>query len=85
MATKRLTVSAKWLEMAAAALEKDAKDSLAAWIVLGQAHRYCENLGMAAALRRAKLIKNIGERREFLRGIGIPDSSLGVATTDTPT
>jgi hypothetical protein len=70
MATK-LTVSTKWLEMAAIRLEMDAKESLPAWIILGQAGRYCENLNKAAVLRRAAEIKNIGQRREFLRNNGV--------------
>lgn len=68
---RRLTVSAKWLEMAAIKLEMDAEQSLPTWIVLGQAHRYCEDLGRAAMLRRASAIKNVGERRMFLRANGV--------------
>jgi len=70
MATK-LTVSAKWLELAAIKLEMDAAQSLPAWIYLGQAARYCEDLGKAAMLRRAATIKNMGERRQFLRNNGV--------------
>lgn len=68
---QKLTVSAKWLEMAAAKLEMDAQDSLSAWIILGQSERYCQNLGKAAMLRRAAAIKHIGQRREFLRDNGV--------------
>ena len=68
---RRLTVSAKWLEMAAIKLEIDAEQSLPAWIILGQAHRYCENLGKAAMLRKAAGIKSVAERRHFLRANGI--------------
>ena len=71
MATNKLTVSAKWLEMAAIKLEMDAESSLPTWIILGQANRYCEDLGKAAVLRRAAEIKNIGERREYLRNNGV--------------
>lgn len=67
----KLTVSAKWLEMAATKLEMSADDSLQAWIILGQAHRYCEDMGKARAMRQAIGIKNMGARREFLRAIGI--------------
>ena len=68
---KKLTVNAEWLHSAAAQLEIEAEQSLQAWIILGQANRYCENLGKAAVLRRAAEIKNIGERREFLRNNGV--------------
>lgn len=68
---KNLTVSTKWLEMAAIKLEMEATDSLPTWIVLGQAHRYCENLGKAAMLRRATNIKSIALRRQFLRAHGV--------------
>ncbi len=68
---QQLTVSSKWLEMAAIKLEMDAEQSLPAWILLGQAHRYCEDLGKAAILRRAKDIKNMADRRAYLSGHGI--------------
>jgi hypothetical protein len=72
MATsRRLTVSAKWLEMAATKLEMEADASLTTWIVLGQAHRYCEDMGKARAMRQAIGIKDIAARRHFLRAIGI--------------
>lgn len=67
----RLTVSAKWLELAAIKLEIDAVDSLPTWVVLGQAHRYCENLGKAAMLRKAAGIKSVADRRRFLRANGV--------------
>jgi hypothetical protein len=68
---RKLTVSSKWLTMAAIQLEMDAEQSLQAWIYLGQANRYCEDLGKARMLRRAAEIKNIGERREYLRNNGV--------------
>lgn len=67
----KLTVSANWLEKAASDLEAAAEESLTSWILLGQAHRYCENLGKAAILRRAAEIKSISARREFLRNNGV--------------
>lgn len=69
--TKKPTVNAKWLEMAATKLEMDADDSMPTWILLGQAHRYCEDMGKARAMRQAAQIKSIAARREFLRAIGI--------------
>lgn len=68
---RKLTVSAKWLEMAAIRLEMEAEESMTTWIILGQSSRYCENLGKASVLRRAATIKNIGQRREFLRHNGV--------------
>lgn len=68
---RKPTVSTKWLEMAAIKLEIDAQDSLPTWIVLGQAHRYCEDLGKASMLRKAAGIKSIAARREFLRVNGV--------------
>lgn len=69
--TTKLTVNAKWLEMAAIKLEMDAEQALTSWIILGQSARYCENLGKSAMLRRAATIKNMGERRHFLRSNGV--------------
>ena len=71
MTNTTLTVSTKWLEMAAIKLEMDAVESLAAWVILGQAQRYAENLGKAAVLRRAAGIKSIAARRHFLRSNGV--------------
>lgn len=65
------TVSTSWLLSAASQLEKDAEESLQAWIILGQSGRYCENLGKAAMLRRAAEIKSIAARRDFLRANGV--------------
>ena len=71
MATRKLTVSTKWLEMAAIKLEMDAERSLQSWILLGQVQRYCEDLGKAAMLRRAANIPSVAQRRDFLRDNGI--------------
>ncbi len=71
MTKRKLTVSSTWLHSAAAKLESDAQESLPAWIILGQAGRYCEDMGKAAVLRRAAEMKNIGQRREFLRNNGV--------------
>ena len=71
MGTRKLTVSTKWLEMAATKLEMDAEQSLPSWVVIGQAHRYCEDLGKAAMLRRAAKISGVAQRRDFLRDNGV--------------
>ncbi len=68
---KRLTASAAWLHSAADQLERDAEESLPAWIILGQANRYCENFGKAAMLRQAAGIKSVAARRDFLRANGV--------------
>ncbi|WP_019652233.1 hypothetical protein [Variovorax atrisoli] len=68
---RRPTVSAEWLESAAAELESSAEGSLPTWVILGQAHRYCEDLGKAAMLRKAAGIKSVADRREFLRANGV--------------
>jgi len=71
MTTAKLTVSTKWLEMAAIKLEMNAEDALPSWILLGQTARYCEDLGRAAMLRRAAKIKSVAQRRDFLRENGV--------------
>lgn len=65
------TVSVEWLNKAAASIEAAAAESLPTWILLGQAARYSEDMGKAAALRRAATIKSVAERREFLRSNGV--------------
>jgi hypothetical protein len=64
------TVSAKWLEAAAAEVETAAKGSLESWIILGMADSYSRAMAEAATLRRAAGIKSISERRQFLRANG---------------
>lgn len=68
---KRKTVSIKWLNACAAALEDGANENLPFWTVLGLASRYGEQMGKAAVLRRAADIKNIADRRAFLRANGV--------------
>lgn len=65
------TVSVKWLIAAATFFEEAAEEALPAWVVLGLTHRYAENMGKAAVLRRAIDIKSIADRRKFLRANGI--------------
>ena len=67
---QHLTVSAKWLNQAADQLDRDAEQSMQAWILLGQSDRYSTTKARARMLRRAAEIKNIVERREFLRDNG---------------
>jgi hypothetical protein len=69
--TRALTVQTKWLLAAADTLVREANESLTAWVILGTANRYGENIGKAAVLRRAAEIKSIADRRQFLRGNGV--------------
>ena len=69
--TRKPTVDAKWLKLAASQLEQQAEESIEAWILLGQANRYSENKLKAHVLRTAAKIKSIGERREYLRMNGV--------------
>lgn len=41
MATKHLTITAKWLRHAAQSIETDANESLTAWILCGNHSAYC--------------------------------------------
>lgn len=69
--SRRPTVSASWLIQAAAQIERDAEQSMKAWILLGQAERYPQEMAKARAMRHAATIRNIGVRREVLRNSGI--------------
>jgi len=69
--TNTKTVSTKWLESAAAELEQSATESLQAWILMGVAQRYSNDMDKAAILRKAAGIKSIADRRLFLRGNGV--------------
>ena len=69
--TNKLTVSAKWIIKAADQIERDAQDSLQAWIILGQSDKYSQACRKARAMREAAQIKNIASRREMLREIGV--------------
>lgn len=67
---QHLTVSATWLNQAADQLDRDAEQSMNAWILLGQSERYSQTKARARMLRRAAEIKSISERREYLRNNG---------------
>lgn len=68
---KRKTVSVRWLNDCATALEDGAAEHLPFWTVLGLASRYGEQMGKAAVLRRAANIKGVSDRRAFLRANGV--------------
>ena len=63
--TKR-TISAKVLKAEADQIERDANQSLAAWIILGEGEKFSAAMAEARKLRRAAEIKSIATRREFL-------------------
>ena len=67
---QHLTISKKWLSQTADQLDRDAEQSLRAWVLLGQSNRYSEAKARARMLRRAAEIKNSGERREYLHNNG---------------
>ena len=67
---QHLTISARWLTQAADQLDRDAEQSVRAWVLLGQSNRYSEAKARARMLRRAAEIKSIGERREYLHNNG---------------
>jgi hypothetical protein len=69
--TTSKTVSVKWLKSLAVRIESHAEESLNTWIMLGQIHRYTEDMGKAAVLRRAAKIDSISDRRVFLMNNGI--------------
>ena len=66
----RLTVSSKWLVSLADQLDRDADQSLHAWIILGQSERYSEEMKKARAIRSAAEYKSPAIRREIMRDIG---------------
>ena len=65
------TVSRDALERDADRLERDAQQSLRAWILLGQTDRYSEQMHLARAIRNAAACKSIYTRREILRNSGV--------------
>ena len=64
------TVQSKFLTDAAAQIERDANQSLTAWILLGQSERYSAEMATVRALRAAAAEKSIHVRREILRNAG---------------
>jgi hypothetical protein len=64
------TVKPDQLTRYAAQIERDAEQSLQAWIVLGQAEKYSAAMQAARSLRSAAAERNIGARREILRNSG---------------
>lgn len=63
---RRLTVAAKALRAEADQIERDARQSLPAWILLRQTDRFGVAMEQVRGLRRAAEIRSIAERREYL-------------------
>jgi hypothetical protein len=51
-------------------IERDAEQSLRAWVILGQADKYGAAMATARALRSAAAERSIAARREILRESG---------------
>jgi len=64
------TVSSKALTTYADSIERDANDSLRAWILLGQCERYSAEMQTVRALRAAAAERSVYVRREILRNSG---------------
>jgi hypothetical protein len=64
------TTAAAALLRDATQIERDAEQSLRAWILIGQTDRYGDALRRARVLRSAAATRSIWERREILRNAG---------------
>jgi hypothetical protein len=64
------SVKSEYLIRDAQQIERDAEQSLRAWIMVGQSERYGEALRNARALRTAAAERSIYARREILRNAG---------------
>lgn len=64
------TVKSVHLIEQAEQIERDAAQSLSAWIVLGQSDKYGAAMKTARNLRNAAAERNIAVRREILRNAG---------------
>lgn len=64
------TVKPEYLVADAQQIERDAEQSLNAWILLGQSSRYSQAMETARALRAAAAERSITVRREILRNAG---------------
>lgn len=64
------TVKPNYLIRDAEQIERDAEQSLRAWIILGQSDKYSAAMQTARALRAAAAERSISIRREILRNSG---------------
>lgn len=70
------TVRAADLLKQADQIERDANQSLKAWVILGQTERYGDAMRSARAMRSAAAAKSVWERREILRNSGFKLQNL---------
>jgi hypothetical protein len=68
--TTLYTVKPEYLIRDAEQIERDAEQSLTAWIILGQTDRYIAAMQTARALRAAAAERSVAIRREMLRNSG---------------
>jgi hypothetical protein len=64
------TVKSEYLIRDAEQIERDAEQSLLAWIILGQSDKYRAAMKTARALRSAAAERSVAIRREILRNSG---------------
>jgi hypothetical protein len=64
------TVKSEYLIRDAEQIERDAEQSLRAWIILGQSDKYGAAMRTARALRAAAAERSVTIRREILRNSG---------------
>jgi len=64
------SVRPEYLIRDAEQIERDAEQSLRAWILLGQTERYGDAMRTARALRNAAAERSVAIRREILRNSG---------------
>ena len=64
------TVKPEYLIRDAEQIERDADQSLKAWIILGQSDKYSAAMKTARMLRSAAAERSISVRREILRNSG---------------
>ena len=64
------TVKPEYLIRDAEQIERDAEQSLRAWIILGQSDKYGTAMRAARALRSAAAERSVAVRREILRNSG---------------
>ena len=69
------TVKSEYLIRAAEQIERDAEQSLKAWVILGRADKYSAAMKTARALRTAAAEQSIYVRREILRNSGFTVST----------
>lgn len=64
------TVKPEYLIRDAEQMERDADQSLRAWVLLGQSEKYSTAMAAARVLRSAAAERSVATRREILRNSG---------------